>query len=244
MNFSLQSLPPAMSSPALASAASAGESASGASASAVSSSHSPILVGIAGATGVVGQRFISLLSSHPYFRAVALSASERSAGKSYGEITAWKLSEDMPLWARDQQVLPTTVEAFKSAGVRLVFSALDASIAGEFEEALAQAGIAVFSNARNHRYDPRVPILIPHANSEHLDILPAQIAEAGYPAGGFIVTNANCSSTGLVVALRPLRDRFGIEAMFVTTMQAISGAGYPGVASLDSPNHTTLCKQL
>lgn len=170
-----------------------------------SSTGPSIRVGIAGCTGVVGQRFVALLQGHPSFVVAALSASERSAGQLYRDACSWKLASDMPAYAVSLPVLPTRVEEFVRAGVRAVFSALDAAVAGEFETALARAGIAVFSNARNHRYDARVPILIPHANAEHVHIIPHQQKAEGFPAGGFIVTNANCSSTGLVVALRVSR---------------------------------------
>jgi hypothetical protein len=142
---------------------------SASAATATSSSNSslaapstPIRVGVAGCTGVVGQRFIALLVDHPWFDLAALAASDRSAGKSYKEAAAWKLTSDMPTAAGEMIVRSTTVDAFRDAKVTVVFSALDASIAGDFEEALAKAGVKVFSNARNHRYDSRVPILIPH----------------------------------------------------------------------------------
>lgn len=199
----------------------------------VAAPSSPIRVGVAGCTGVVGQRFLDLLRSHPWFEVVAVSASDRSAGRPYGEVASWRLNSDVPESVARLIILPTTVAAFQAARVAVVFSALDASVAGEFEEDLARGGIKVFSNARNHRYDSRVPILIPHANPEHIAIVPSQQRAQGYTSGGYIVTNANCSSTGLVVALRPLQDAFGLESLFVTTMQAISGAGYPGVSSLD-----------
>lgn len=175
-----------------------------ASSSSVFPAPSPRLrVGIAGATGVVGQRFISLLSAHPWFELVLLSASERSAGKKFAEIATWKLTTDMPTLVADMEVYATTVEVYKSHSVSLVFSALDASIAGEIESEFARAGLKVFSNARNHRMDPQVPILIPHANSQHIDIIAQQRKTEGYgEKGGFIITNANCSSTGLVVALK------------------------------------------
>jgi aspartate-semialdehyde dehydrogenase len=172
----------------------------------------------------VGQRFLALLlgsasapdskdstesdesathtPAHPYFRVAALSASARSAGLTYSKACSWRLGGSMPLASREMVIRDTTVESFMSAGVRLVFSALDAEVAGPFETRLARAGIAVFSNAKSHRMGLRVPILVPHANAEHIDIVAAQARAEGYPNGGFIVTNANCSSTGLVVALR------------------------------------------
>lgn len=214
-----------------------------------SAPFSRILVGVAGCTGVVGQRFLSMLSKHPWFRLAAVTASDKSAGKRYDEAAAWKLTSDLPGDIAAMVVLPNTVESFVAAKCRVVFSALDTGVATDFELALAEAGVKVFSNASSHRMDARVPILIPHANAEHIDILSAQQRAMGYDkerdgdadgrrAGGFIVTNANCSSTGLVVALRPLQDAFGIDSLFVTTLQAISGAGYPGVPSLDICDNT------
>jgi aspartate-semialdehyde dehydrogenase len=211
--------------------------------SAPSSSVAPpaerILVGVAGCTGVVGQRFLSMLAEHPWFRLAAISASDKSAGKRYDEAAAWKLTTDLPADIAAMAVLPNTVESFLAAKCVVVFSALDTGVATQFELDLAAAGIKVFSNASSHRMDARVPILIPHANAEHIAILPAQQRAMGYEEkGGYIVTNANCSSTGLVVALRPLQDAFGIDSLFVTTLQAISGAGYPGVPSLDITDNT------
>jgi len=193
-----------------------------------------IPVGLVGATGVVGQQFIRFLSSHPYFDLKVLGASERSQGKLYGNIVAWKLNVSLPSNIASTTVVNATdIDAFKQAGCRAIFSALDASVAGDIELNFARAGFAVFSNARNHRYDNTIPILVPYANASHLDIIEEQQRRHQFPSHGYIVTNANCSSTGLVVALKPLLDRYGIESVFVVTMQAISGAGYPGVASLD-----------
>eukprot|EP00475_Leptophrys_vorax_P039908 TRINITY_DN7307_c0_g1_i1.p1 TRINITY_DN7307_c0_g1~~TRINITY_DN7307_c0_g1_i1.p1 ORF type:complete len:395 (+),score=91.83 TRINITY_DN7307_c0_g1_i1:13-1197(+) len=190
-------------------------------------------VGILGATGLVGQRFIALLESHPWFDVVALAASEKSAGKTYGTAVNWKLTTALPNRVRDLPVTQCRTDDFKAAQVDIVFSALDASVAGELEEEFASAGFPVFSNAKNHRYDADVPILIPHVNASHLDVVPHQRKVRGYPSKGCIVTNANCSSTGLVIALKPLLDAFGLSKLFVVTMQAISGAGYPGVSAMD-----------
>lgn len=188
---------------------------------------------ILGCTGVVGQKFIQLLTGHPQFEIVALAASERSANKTYGSVVQWRVNAVLEQKIKDIVVTTCTSDAIRKSGARVCFSALDASVAGDIEYQLAKDGLYVFSNARNHRYDPFVPILIPHVNADHLSIIPAQQAAHGFTTGGFIVTNANCSSTGLVIALKPLADAFGLEAVSVVTMQAISGAGYPGVASLD-----------
>eukprot|EP01098_Paradermamoeba_levis_P009571 TRINITY_DN4007_c0_g1_i1.p1 TRINITY_DN4007_c0_g1~~TRINITY_DN4007_c0_g1_i1.p1 ORF type:complete len:383 (-),score=87.03 TRINITY_DN4007_c0_g1_i1:25-1110(-) len=188
-------------------------------------------VGVLGATGTVGQRFIQLLQGHPWFQIVGLGASERSAGKKYKDIVDWKFSGDIP-----SEVGGIDIELCEPKGrlgaCRLVFSALDAAVAGEVEEKFAQAGIAVFTNAKNHRMAPDVPMVIPLANPEHLEMIPFQQKKRNYNKG-FIVTNSNCSTAGLVVALKALQLKFGLEKVFVVTMQALSGAGYPGVPSLD-----------
>ncbi len=183
--------------------------------------------GILGATGAVGQRFVQLLANHPWFELTALAASERSAGKNYFDATRWVLDEPMPDSVRGMLVL----DAYSNLPCDLLFSALDATVAGEIEERFASAGYAVLSNSKNHRMDPDVPLLIPEVNSEHVEILAKQKERFG--GTGFIATNPNCSTTGLVMALKPLRDAFGLSRVMVTTMQALSGAGYPGVASLD-----------
>lgn len=200
---------------------------------------------ILGCTGTVGQRFIQLLASHPWFEASCLAASPRTAGKSYVDACQWKLAQSMPDYAKQMQIQQCTVEHVNKEMKRrdpegvaqnrplIAFSALDASVAGEIETAFAHAGYRVFSNARNHRMDADVPILIPHVNGAHLSLLRYQQSARGFTQGGFIVTNANCSSTGLVIALAPIQQQFGLEKVMVVTMQAISGAGYPGVSSLD-----------
>lgn len=181
-------------------------------------------VGILGATGAVGQKFVSLLEGHPWFELTALAASERSAGKSYGEAAHW--IESTPLPASVAQMEVRLCEP--GLDCDLVFSGLDSSVAGPVEKAFAAAGYPVISNAKNHRMDEDVPLLIPEVNPEHLTLIERQDTE------GFIVTNPNCATVGLTMALKPLQDAFGIEAVQVTTMQALSGAGYPGVASLDA----------
>lgn len=185
-----------------------------------------IPVGVLGATGAVGQRFIQLLDGHPLFEVAELGASERSAGKPLREACTWRLPGGPPPAAADLMVSACDAP-FRS---RLLFSGLDSSVAGELEAELAARGHAVVSNARNHRMDPDVPLLVPEINPQHLDALAAQRRRTG---GGYIVTNPNCSVVGLVLALAPLQEAFGLEAVAVVTLQALSGAGYPGVASMD-----------
>jgi aspartate-semialdehyde dehydrogenase len=184
--------------------------------------------GILGATGIVGQRLVQLLAEHPWFELTELAASERSSGKKYSEAVKWHLQEPIPAAATDLVV--KTLEP--TLDCDFVFSALDSSVAGAAEEAFASAGYPVVSNSKNHRMSPDVPLLIPEVNADHLDAIPAQQKNRGFGTG-FIVTNPNCSTAGLVLVLKPLADAFGLERMFVVTMQAISGAGYPGVPSLD-----------
>ena len=188
---------------------------------------SKIPVGILGATGVVGQRFIQLLEAHPWFEVAWLAASDRSEGKPYGEATRWRLKTPMPARVREMVVSPAT----PSGAPKVIFAALDASIARELEPQFAAAGCAVVSNSSAFRMDETVPLVIPEVNGDHLALLERQSWRK--QSGGYIVTNPNCSVIGLVVALAPLHSSFGIETIFVTTMQAVSGAGYPGVASLD-----------
>ncbi len=188
-------------------------------------------VGILGATGMVGQRFIQLLADHPWFNITWIAASDRSAGKPYAEACKWKL--DTPLPARIAQMIlqPNTPEACTTELPRIIFAALDADIARDLEPRFATAGCAVISNSSAFRMTPDVPLVIPEVNADHLAVLEAQATRR--TSGGYIVTNPNCSAIGLVLPLKPLEELFGIEKLFVTTMQAISGAGYPGVASLD-----------
>ena len=184
-------------------------------------------IGILGATGMVGQRFIQLLENHPWFEVAWLAASDRSSGKRYGDAARWKLDTQLPQRIADMPVSP----AEPTGAPKMIFAALDADIAREMEPKFAAAGCAVISNSSAFRMHPDVPLVIPEVNAEHLHLIEEQSWRK--ESGGYIVTNPNCSAIGLVMALRPLEERFGIEAIFVTTMQAISGAGYPGVASLD-----------
>lgn len=186
-----------------------------------------IPVGVLGATGAVGQKFIKLLEGHPWFEVAEVAASERTAGKLYGDAVAWKQMTPIPESVRSMEVLPCTPE-LKS---RVVFSGLDASVAGEVEEDLAKAGFVVLSNSKNHRLDADVPLVIPELNHDHFGLIPLQRRHRD--SRGFIVTNANCSTMFLAMALGPLHRAFIVETVFVVTMQAISGAGYPGVPSLD-----------
>jgi len=185
-----------------------------------------IEVGVLGATGMVGQEFIARLSGHPWFRVNWIGASERSAGKAYRDATAWRLAVERPDWVEGMKV----GTAAPGLAPKLLFSGLDASVAGMVEESFAQAGHVVVSNARNHRMDPLVPLVIPEVNSDHLGLLSRQGEVKGWT--GRIVTNPNCSTVVLAMVLAPLR-RFGLDKAVVSTLQAISGGGYPGVASLD-----------
>jgi aspartate-semialdehyde dehydrogenase len=185
-------------------------------------------VGILGATGTVGQRFIQLLDNHPQFAVTALAASDRSAGKTYAAACAWRLPGDMPEGVKRIVVQPPA----PPLDCDFVFSSLPGDIAGEAEESFARAGYPTITNSSSHRMDADVPLLIPEVNHEHLALIDAQRAVRGYDRG-FIVTNPNCSTIVIAVALAPLHERFGVTSCIATTMQAISGAGYPGVASLD-----------
>merc|ERR1711939_37047 len=190
-----------------------------------------VKAGVLGATGTVGQRFIVLLSQHPYFVVHALGASSRSAGKAYKDATRWKQTVPIPEAVRAMTVTTCDKEHFADCDV--VFSGLDSDVAGDVEDAFRKAELAVFSNAKNYRQDPLCPLIVPLVNPSHLGIIEHQRKTVGTQKG-FIVTNANCAITGLSVALHALEQRFGpLDAVIVTTMQAISGAGYPGVASLD-----------
>jgi aspartate-semialdehyde dehydrogenase len=185
-----------------------------------------IEVGVLGATGVVGQQFVARLARHPWFDLTWLAASERSEGRAYRSVAAWHLASPVP-----DGIPSATVEACTPGnGPKVVFSALDAAVAGDIEREFAEAGHIVVSNARNYRMDPLVPLLIPEVNAEHLSILDRQRCEKEWT--GAIVTNPNCSTVVLAMALAPLRQ-FDIRAVVVSTMQAVSGAGYPGVPSLD-----------
>jgi len=190
---------------------------------------SKIPVAVLAATGSVGQRFVQLLDNHPWFEVVALTGSERGHGKTYGEVCRWLLPEPMPDWARMMPVLPSEAESLN--GARLAFSALPADIARQVEPALAQAGIGVCSNASAYRREPDVPLLIPEVNPEHARLVEVQRRRRGWT--GWITTNPNCTSTGMTIALKALQDAFGLKRVFAVSLQALSGAGYPGVASLD-----------
>jgi len=186
-----------------------------------------IPVGILGATGVVGQRFIQLLEEHPWFEVAWLAASERSAGQAYGDAVRWRLKTAIP-----ERVAAMTVSAAQPEGApRLIFSSIDAAIAAELEPRFADAGCAVVSNSSTFRMRPDVPLVIPEVNPDHIKLLECQPWRR--KSGGFIVTNSNCSAMGLAVALAPLQKRFGLEQVLAVTMQAVSGAGYPGVPALD-----------
>ncbi|KAI8977894.1 aspartate-semialdehyde dehydrogenase [Pilobolus umbonatus] len=188
-------------------------------------------VGILGATGTVGQRFILLLSEHPIFTIHALGASSRSAGKAYKDAVKWKQARPIPSKVANLEVKACDAKLFKDCDI--VFSGLDADVAGEIETAMLKEDIAVFSNAKNYRRDPTVPLIVPTVNSDHFDLIAHQ-RKLNNLKKGFMITNANCSTTGLVVPLKALQDAFGpLSQVIVHTQQAISGAGYPGVPSLD-----------
>lgn len=187
-----------------------------------------IPVAVLGATGAVGQMFIRLLADHRWFQLAELAASERSAGRRYADATHWIGSDDIPASVRELTVLTCDPAVVRSP---IVFSALDATVAREVEAAFAAAGRLVLSNAKSFRMDEDVPLVIPEVNADHLALLDVQRARRGWQ--GAIVTNANCSSIVAVMALAPLHRAFGLTRAFISTMQAVSGAGYPGVPSLD-----------
>ncbi len=187
-----------------------------------------IPVSVLAATGSVGQRFVQLLDGHPCFEVVALTGSDRSIGQKYGETCHWLVPEPMPKWACDMTVVPTTPAA---ADAGMAFSALPASIAKDVEPQFALAGVKVFSNASSYRTEPDVPILLPEVNADHTRLVEVQRRKRGWP--GYIVTNSNCTSTGMTVALKALQDAFGLSVVFAVSLQALSGAGYPGVPSMD-----------
>ncbi len=185
-------------------------------------------VGILGATGTVGQRFIQLLQDHPQFEITALAASDRSAGKSYEEACAWKLTGDIPANVRDIIVQPIA----PPLDCDIVFSSLPSSVARETEEVFARGGFPVISNSSCYRMDEDVPLLIPEINADHLGLIETQQNKRGF-GKGFIVTNPNCAVASFAPPLAALHERFGVEEVIVTTLQAISGAGYPGVSAMD-----------
>lgn len=183
-----------------------------------------IAVGILGATGMVGQKFVELLANHPWFELTALAASERSVGKKYDEAMRWSMPTPLP----DKIAKMPVLACSPNLPCRIVFSGLDSSVAGEIEQEFALAGYKVISNSKNHRMEKNVPLFIPEINSDHLKLIASQ------PYGrGAIVTNPNCSVIGITLALKPLLDNWGVEAVNVVTLQALSGAGYPGVPSMD-----------
>lgn len=182
---------------------------------------------VLGATGAVGQKFVCLLANHPWFEVRRLAASERSRGRRYEDVVGWHQREEIPEAAKGLVVQPCR----PPLDCPIVFSALSSAVAGKVEEEFASKGCFVFSNARNHRMDRDVPLLIPELNPEHLDILPFQKRRRAW--SGALVTNPNCSTIILALSLGPLYRQFGLESVQVVTLQAVSGAGYPGVASLD-----------
>lgn len=186
-------------------------------------------IGILGATGAVGQKFIRLLQGHPWFTVKALGASDRSAGKAYRQAAHWIEAVELPADVAGMEVLQCEPDAFK--GVDFVFSGLDSSVATEIERDFAKAGIPVISNAKNYRMGETVPLLIPEINPEHIALIKEQSFTEDN--SGWIVTNPNCVSVPLAMSLKPLQDAFGVESVVVTSMQSVSGAGYPGVPSLD-----------
>jgi aspartate-semialdehyde dehydrogenase len=184
-------------------------------------------IGILGATGAVGQRYIQLLERHPWFEVAWLAASDRSSGKPYADAAKWRLDTPLPERIARMVVSPAEPEG----APKIIFASVDAAIARELEPVFANAGCAVVSNSSAYRMTVNVPLVIPEINADHLHLIEEQPSRRD--SGGYIVTNPNCSTIGLVLALKPIEERFGIEQVFVTTMQAVSGAGYPGVASMD-----------
>jgi aspartate-semialdehyde dehydrogenase len=186
-----------------------------------------IPVAVLGATGTVGQKFIRLLAEHPWFEVTAVAASSASVGRPYGEVARWRETQSLPSSIAGMVVR----ECAPPLPARIVFSALDAEVAGPIEQEFARAGSYVVTNTRTHRMDPDVPLLIPEANAEHVSLIDRQRATRGW--SGAILANPNCSTAALALALAPLHRAFTIDRLFVSTLQAVSGAGYPGVPSLD-----------
>src|SRR5437763_6692011 len=189
--------------------------------------QSKIPVGILGATGIVGQRFIQLLEHHPWFEVAWLAASDRSEGREYAEAARWKLRTTIPANVAKMKVSPATPDN----APKVIFAALDSAIAAELEPRFAEAGHAVITNSSALRMVPNVPLVIPEVNPDHIKLIECQAWRR--KSGGFVVTNSKCSAMGLVLALAPLHKQFEIETVMAVTMQAVSGAGYPGVASMD-----------
>ena len=184
-------------------------------------------IGILGATGMVGQRFIQLLENHPWFEVAWIAASDRNSGKTYGEAAKWRLDTPLP-----ERIARMTVAPADPAGApKIIFASIDATYAREMEPRFAAAGCAVVSNSSAFRMAPNVPLVLPEVNADHLHLIEEQSWRR--ESGGYIVTNSNCTAMGPVLALKPIDDRFGVEQIFATSMQAVSGAGYPGVASMD-----------
>ncbi len=183
---------------------------------------------VLGATGTVGQRFLSLLENHPWFEVVEITASERSAGKRYEEVANWILPGEVPGYVKEMEILPTDPEVVE--GVDILFSALPSDVAREVEMKFASKGMVVSSNASANRMEPDVPLIIPEVNPDHLSLIDIQKKKRNMD--GFVVTNPNCTAIPLAMVLKPLYDEFGIAEVFVVSMQAVSGAGLPGVASL------------
>ncbi len=186
-----------------------------------------IAVGVLGATGAVGQKFVKLLANHPWFEVTEVAASERTSGKLYGNAVSWKQVTPIPDAVQSLEVKPCVPDL----KCRVVFSGLDANVAGGVEDDFARAGYIVLSNSRNHRMDEDVPLVIPEVNPEHLGLIATQ--RRNRQSTGFIVTNANCTTMFLAMALGPMHRAFTVEKVFMVSMQAVSGAGYPGVPSLD-----------
>ena len=184
-------------------------------------------IGILGATGIVGQRFVQMLEHHPWFEVAWLAASDRSEGRLYAEAARWKLKTSIPSRVAEMRVSPATPDG----APKVIFAALDASIAAEMEPRFAAAGCAVVTNSSALRMQSDVPLVIPEVNHDHIKLIECQAWRK--KSGGFVVTNPNCSAIGLVIALAPLQRSFGLDTVMAVTMQAVSGAGYPGVASLD-----------
>jgi aspartate-semialdehyde dehydrogenase len=186
-----------------------------------------IPIGILGATGIVGQRFVQMLENHPWFEVAWLAASDRSEGKLYREAARWRMKTPLPARVAEMRVSPAKPEG----APKVIFAALDSSIAAELEPRFAEAGCAVVTNSSALRMQSDVPLVIPEVNPDHIKLIDIQAWRQ--KSGGFVVTNSNCSAMGLVLALAPLQQHFGLETVMAVTMQAVSGAGYPGVASLD-----------
>lgn len=182
---------------------------------------------VLGATGMVGQKFIQLLENHPWFKVTALAASERRIGKKYGSEVEWIISQNLPEYVRDLEMLPLDP---KQIDADIVFSALPADIAREVEPKFAENGFVVSSNASAFRMEEDVPLIIPEVNADHLGLIEVQKRKRGWD--GYIITNPNCTSTMFVITLKPLMDFFGLKSVRIASMQALSGAGYPGVPSL------------